>query len=184
MINDYSYFLKNTKHQEKNAYTFDSRTCLTSSFAQTKDHKAKNTFKDYKRKEKNKQQKNTHGKLYWVTKIWKVSITHKLQWGLSYEFIWDKYINIYAMKLYYYYFKSMLYPQTLKKSAAFEEHTFILNGGEDIEETSSIKQIKQQLRKPIPCLPLIISFVLMPIKLWLLVQISCPWCQLICELYN
>jgi len=59
----------------------------------------------------------------------------------------------------------MLYPQTLKKSAAFEEHTFILNGGEDIEETSSIKQIKQQLRKPIPCLPLIISFVLMPIKL-------------------
>jgi isocitrate dehydrogenase kinase/phosphatase len=28
MIHDYSYFLKNTKHQEKNAYTFDSRTCL------------------------------------------------------------------------------------------------------------------------------------------------------------
>lgn len=63
MIHNYSYFLKNTKHQEKHAYTFDSRTCLTSSFAQTKDHKAKNTFKDYKRKEKNKQQKNTHGKL-------------------------------------------------------------------------------------------------------------------------
>lgn len=63
MIHNYSYFLKNTKHQEKNAYTFDSRTCLTSSFAQTKDHKAKNTFKDYKRKEKNKQQKNIHGEL-------------------------------------------------------------------------------------------------------------------------
>jgi hypothetical protein len=63
MIHDYSYFLKNTKHKEKNVYTFASRIlCLTSSFAQTKDHKAKTTFKDYKRKEK--QQKNTHGKLY------------------------------------------------------------------------------------------------------------------------